>query len=516
MGIKKKRKQLTKLWKTMESNLPSAPPSSPYKSAPIEYLPTEIKIEILSQLPDLASLRDLVKASPHFHSVYLFDRRRILRHLLARTTPRPIFLEVLSLAALRRAADCDSLPLKDEVKILGLAKGFLNTYDELRGLSQEFVENVRETTQKVGADVEVEEKEEVEKRSINGVTFTYSKGDGLSAQFAALLLDELLAVVRQHFIVRAMTEDIVRSCLRLNPFTGKRHRGKSNDHESGSGGGSDDGILPLSRSETCRIYRALYRLELLAVMHTRWGVRYPNHHIAFLNFLSPWEIEEIHCIRNYMYQIFLTSSSETSASSNNSVLDCQVRVINSNKARCERRGRASGVGIGIGGPDVDDDVYFDLAVDDQREQYLARGLEFLWRWFQASDQYESSPVTKHITSTDVNNSLMDPSQHRKINPSISAIESNPTSASFFLTRALNPNIVGVFRPVRASETFTSDADWSRPNLGWAWLHKKNSKYLCQMHNCYNRKWGYVFWDQKRLTQMGMTEEMRMEYAPFVD
>ncbi|OJD16852.1 hypothetical protein ACJ73_08845 [Blastomyces percursus] len=500
----------------MESNLPSATPSSSYKRTPIENLPTEIKIEILSQLPDLVSLRDLVKASPHFHSVYLFDRRRILHHLLARTTPRPFFLEVISLAALRRAADYDSLPLKGDVEILGLAKGFLNTYDELRGLSQGSVGNVREMTQKVGADVDIEEKEEVEKRSINGVTFTYSKGDGLSAQFAALSLDELLAIVRQHFIIRAVLEDIVRSYLILNPFTGKRYRGNSNDHERGSSSGSDDGILQLSRNETYRIYRALYRLELLALTHTLWGVRYPNYHIAFLNFLSPWEIEEIHCIRNYMYQIYLTSSSETRASSDNSVLGGQVRVIDRNKARCQRRGRVSGVGIGIGEPDVDDDVYFDLVVDDQREQCLTRGIEFLWRWFQKSDQDESSPVTKTITNNVVNNSLINPSQHRKMNSSISAIESNPTSASLFLTRALNPNTMGFFRPIRASETFTSDADWSRPNLGWAWLHKKNSKYLCQMHNCYNRKWGYVFWDQKRLAQMGLTEEMRAEYAPFVD
>ncbi|PGH07497.1 hypothetical protein GX51_01798 [Blastomyces parvus] len=498
----------------MESNLPSTPPSSSYERAPIEHLPTEIKIEVLRQLPNLTSLRDLIKASPHFHSVYLFDRRRILRHLLARRTPRPIFVEVVSLAALRRPVDYDSLMLKGEVGTPGLVKGFLNIYDELRGLSHGSVDNVRETKQKVDAGVDVEEKEEVAKMSINGVNFTYSKDDGLSAQFAALSLDELLVVVRQHFIIRAISEDIALSCLRLNPFTGQRYRGNSNNHGRGSGGGSDDGILPLSGSEACRIYRALYQLEILALMHARWGRQYPNYNIAFLNSLPPWEIEEMHCIRNYIYQIYLTSSTGTSPSSNNNVLDGQLRVLDRNKAKCQRRGRASGVGIGIGGPDVDDDVYFDLAVDDRREQYLARGLEFLWRWLQISDQDESSPVAKTTTNTDVNNSVIDPSQQRMMNR-ISAIESNPTSASFFLTGALN--IMSFFRPnVKASETFMSDADWSRPNLGWEWLHKKNSKYLCQLHNCYNRKWGYVFWDQKRLTQMGLTEEMRTEYAPFID
>ncbi|KLJ12580.1 hypothetical protein EMPG_12408 [Blastomyces silverae] len=502
----------------MESNLPSTPSSSSYKRAPIEYLPTEIKIEILRQVPDLVSLRDLVKASPDFHSVYLFDRRRILRHVLAQTTPQPIFAEVVSLAALRRAGDYDSLPLKDEEETLTLAKGFLKTYGKLRELSLGLVDNVRETTQQVGADVDVEEMEEVERRSINGVTFTYSKVDGLSAQFATFSLDELLVVVRQHFIIRAVSEDVALSCLRLNPFTGKRYRGNSNDHMRGRGGGSDDGILPLSESETYRIYRALYRLEILALVHTGLRVRYAKYPLEFLNFFPPWEIEEIHCIRNYMYQIYRTSSADRSASSNNSILDGQVRAVNRNRARCQRRGRASGIGIGIGGPDVDEDVHFDLAVHDQREQYLAHGLEFLWRWFHVSDQDGSSPGTKTIANTDnVSNGLMDPTQQRKMNPSISVIESNPENASFFLTRALNPKFTGFFRlNVKASKTFTSDADLSRPNLGWERLHKMNSNYLCQMHNCYNRKWGYVFWDQKRLTLMGLTEEMSTEYAPFID
>ncbi|KKZ66153.1 hypothetical protein EMCG_08109 [[Emmonsia] crescens] len=501
----------------MASALLQKPPTL-YKRAPIEYIPAEIKIEILCQLPDLLSLRDLVKASPDFHSVYRFDRRRILSRLLARTTPLPILVEVASLPALRRTDDYDSSKLEEGVGRLGFAKDFLSIYDELLRTSQGPDPDSRDTKKNVGADVDAEEKEEVAKRNINGVNFTYSRDNGISAQFSALSVNELLLVVRQHFIVHSISQDFTLSCLRLNPFTGKRYRDNADDPGFGNGGGSGDGILPLSGTETFRIHRALYRLEMLGLIYTLWEVRDPNYYITFLKSLPPWEMEEIHCVRNYMYQVYLTSSLEMNIPSNYNVVEDRGRAMNRghrNNARSRRRGRAGGIGIARAGSD--DDVDFDLAVDDQRELYLSLGLEFLWRWFHVSDQDESRPVTTANTNTNVSKSLVGLSQQPMINPKICVTEGNSTSASFFLTRALNPSATGFFRPiVKASETFTSDADWPRPNLGWEWLHHKNSKYLCQMHNCYNRKWGYVFWDQKRLTEMGLREEMRREYAPFVD
>ncbi|QSS63094.1 hypothetical protein I7I51_00151 [Histoplasma capsulatum] len=496
----------------MESTLSTSHPSLPKRTS-IEYLPAEIKIEILCLLPDLESLRDVVKASPGFHSIYQFDRRRILARLLTRTTPLAILAEVASLPVLRRSSDRGSLKGTEEVGILGFAKSFLNIYDELCCFFRNSVGDGRDMKKNVGTDADVERgiKEEIKNRSVNGVNFTYSKDNGLSAQFCALSLDELLVVVRQHFIVHAISEDFSMSCLRLNPFTGKRY-------ENGTGTGGGDEIFPLSEAESYRIRRALYRVEMLGFMHTVWHMNDPNYYITFLKSLPPWEVEEIHCIRNYMYQIYLTSRPETNRSSNKSVIDGQERAANRARVRSRIRGRASGIGVGIGGPDLEDDVDFDLAVDDQREQYLTRGLEFLWQWFHLSDQVKPCPVMKAKVKTGTNgNKTMKISQQRMVNPATWVIESHSTNASFFLTRALNPSVTGYFWPIiERSEKLISDADWSRANLGWEWLHKKNSKYLCQMHNYYNRKWGYVFWDQGRLTQMGLTEEMRWEYAPFVD
>ncbi|OAX83086.1 hypothetical protein ACJ72_02557 [Emergomyces africanus] len=467
----------------MESTHLPSPPTL-YKRTSIEYLPAEIKVEILCQLADLQSLREFVKASPDFHSVYQFDRRRILCRLLARTTPLPILVEVASLPALRRV-DHDSLKRKEgEERSLGVAKGFLNIYDELRCFSRASDRDGCDTKPNVVTDAGAKENEVAEKRSINGVNFTYSKDIGISAQFDALSLDELLLVVRQHFIVRSISEDFALSCLTLNPFTGKECCG--------------DSILPLSEAESYRIHRALYRLEMLALIYKLWKVRDPSYFITFLQSLPPWEMEEVHCIRNYMYQIYFRGRLERRDSSNCGMVDGQGRAIDhtqSYKVRRRRRGRAGGNGIGIGRAGSDDYDNFDLAVNGRREQYLTLGLEFLWQWFHESDQDGSRRSNKRICET------------QKDSPEV----------LYFLTHALNLNIMEFFRPfVNRSESFTSDANLSGPNLGWEWLHQMNSKYLCQLHNCYIRKWGYVFWDQKRLIGMGLRKEMRREYAPFVD
>ncbi|OJD13978.1 hypothetical protein AJ78_05638 [Emergomyces pasteurianus Ep9510] len=490
--------------------LPSS--STLHKRATVEYLPAEIKIEILCQLADLLTLRNFVKASPDFHRVYRFDRRRILGRLLARTTPLPFLVEVASLPALRRAAHYD--PLKGEEWSLRFTKGFLNIYNELRCFSRISDHDGHDPKRVVDTNSVVNENERVETRSINGVNFTYSKDIGISAQLDSLSLDELLLVVRLHFIVHSISEDFALSCLRLNPFTAKRYHGRLADNGCGNGGGSVDRILPLSDTETYRIHRALYRLEMLALIYKLWRVRDPNFYITFLQSLPPWEMEEIHCVRNYMYQIYLIGSFEVSDSSNCSVVDGRGRAMDhalSNEARRGRRGRVGGTGIRIGGTDSDGCVDFDLAVDNQREQYLTLGLEFLWQWIHEFDQDESCRVIKTNPDVNVNKTLV------SLDPKICVTGSDSTGVSFFLTRALNPSVVGFFRPMANSpQSFTSDANWPGPNLGWEWLHHMNSKYLCQMHNCYNRKWGYVFWDKKRLTGMGLREEMRREYAPFVD
>ncbi|PGH11567.1 hypothetical protein AJ79_04825 [Helicocarpus griseus UAMH5409] len=432
--------------------------------ATLEHLPTEIKIEILCHLPDLSSLRTLVNASPDFHSVYRFDRRQILRRLLTRTTPLPNLVEVASIPALRRRVDYDLLKQKGDPGSPGFAKGFLNMYDELRGFC----------------------------RSANDDAAR--KGD----------VDQ----------GRSISENFALSCLKINPFTGKGYTHGADGHASNIECGG--GILPLSETEKYRIHRALYRLEMLGAIYTLWKVRDPNYYIAFLKSLPPWEMEEIHCVRNYMYQVYLAISLETDAvSSHHSTADGEERVMGcgqgnraSNRRRMGRRGGISSGAHSSFALDLDSD----LAVDDQREHCLTLGLEFLWRWLQESDKDGPRPVP----DGDTDSSPVNSPEQQTLAPTISVTEGHLSGTSFFLTRALNPSAMGFFRIIREPQTFTSDVDWQRPNLAWEWLHHMNTKYLCQVHNCYNRWWGYVFWDQARLMAMGLKEEMKRQFAPFFD
>ena len=53
--------------------------------AAIENIPAEIGLLILEKMPDLCALRNIVKASPFMHAVYIKNRQRLLTRVLAKT-----------------------------------------------------------------------------------------------------------------------------------------------------------------------------------------------------------------------------------------------------------------------------------------------------------------------------------------------------------------------------------------------------------------------------------------------
>ncbi|KAK2803659.1 hypothetical protein FQN50_006875 [Emmonsiellopsis sp. PD_5] len=498
---------------------PSTPPyPHPYQYPPpptpsLSHLPPELKFQILTSLPDLPSLRSLIKASPAFHALYLHDQRRILRTLLARVIPQPVLVEVALIPALKRER-CDD----DEEEGGSFAERFLERYEGLEGV-------LKGVEGGCGRDGEVR---------VNGVRFAYSKGDrdtngnsngtengGLSVDFSDFTLTELREIVRQHYIVHSIAEDMARSCLRVNPFT-KEVAAIDDSYDNNE-------MLPLSETETYRIHRALYRVQILAHLYTLWRVRDPNYYTAFLKMFPPWEREEIHCVRNYMYKAFLDVSLDGNVS------DCYARGQESagtaRRSRSRKRRRGSG-----SGNCSDSDFEFDLAIDDQREQCLTLGLEFLWKWLH--HPVPPAPIANTNTSTNTNHAtaiIRKKSRSTRLPlplpihiplhpPSPSTPPSTPNSPTqthshsqhppntptpppTFLTRALNPSIsLGFFRPIvnSALETFTTDAAcWHRPNLGWTSLHEKNTKYSAQARNAYCRGWGYVFWDEGRLRGLGL-------------
>ncbi|KAK2775182.1 hypothetical protein FQN53_003282 [Emmonsiellopsis sp. PD_33] len=491
------------------------PAPSPHPLASLSHLPPELKFQILTSLPDLPSLRSLIKASPSFHALYLHDQRRILRTLLARVIPQPVLVEVALVSALKREGCA-------EEEGESFAERFLERYEGLRGVLKG-----------EGEGLEGNGDEDGEVR-VNGVRFWYSKAGrdrdrdrdgngngngngGLSIDFSSFTLAELREVVRQHYIVHSIAEDTARSCLRVNPFTKEAAMDSYNNNEP---------MLALSETETYRIHRALYRVQILAHLYRVWCVRDPNYYTAFLKSFPPWEREEIHCLRNYMYKAFLDICSDGDVS--NSCEGAQESAGIGRRLRSRKRRRGSD-------NRSDSDFEFDLAIDDQREHCLTLGLEFLWQWLHhpvpptpiantddTNTNYATAIIRKKPRSTrlpiplPIHIPLHPPSPSTPPSTPNSPTNTHPQHPPFppntrtppttFLTRALNPSIsLGFFRPIvnSALETFTTDTAWHRPNLGWTSLHERNTKYSAQARNAYCRGWGYVFWDEGRLRGLGL-------------
>ncbi|KAE8137688.1 hypothetical protein BDV38DRAFT_282625 [Aspergillus pseudotamarii] len=107
-------------------------------------------------------------------------------------------------------------------------------------------------------------------------------------------------MARLHTIVEFILEDIVHSFLELRPDAQKPKEEK----------------VVLSPSETFRMQRALYRLEIHRLLFNSRdlpsfaGLDYfedvhldgNDQWIFFLSLFSPWEMEEIRCVLMYMFR----------------------------------------------------------------------------------------------------------------------------------------------------------------------------------------------------------------------
>ncbi|KAE8412910.1 hypothetical protein BDV36DRAFT_304538 [Aspergillus pseudocaelatus] len=120
--------------------------------------------------------------------------------------------------------------------------------------------------------------------------------------FASMAEDDLLEMAPLHTIVEFILEDMVNSFLELRPDTQKPKEEK----------------VVLSPSETFRMQRALYRLEIHRLLFNNRdlpsfdGLDYfedvhPDDNdqwIFFLSLFSPWEMEEIRCVLKYMFRAY--------------------------------------------------------------------------------------------------------------------------------------------------------------------------------------------------------------------
>ncbi|KAE8308024.1 hypothetical protein BDV41DRAFT_23274 [Aspergillus transmontanensis] len=187
------------------------------ESVTLEALPPEIKTVVLYAIPDLASLNALVHASPSFHALYISQRKQLLSTILARCLQLPVMVDaVAALIALRGREERRKVPKPGREAV----DEFLSKYIPLRSILNP-------------------------PNSFSARKYLCQKLDVYQV-FASLTEDELLEMARLHTTVEFILEDMVHSFLELRP-----------DSQTPK----EKNIL-LSPSETFRMQRALYRLEI--------------------------------------------------------------------------------------------------------------------------------------------------------------------------------------------------------------------------------------------------------------
>jgi len=130
------------------------------------------------------------------------------------------------------------------------------------------------------------------------------------AKCDSLDIRTLESLSRLQFVVTKITLDFYETTLSIHPVTGEII------HSRGD----------LSPNEQRRIYRALYRFELLRALFTEPRIRIPSESrrcfnamdqsLLFLSIFKVWEVEELACMRDYIIrrhtEILRESSSELS------------------------------------------------------------------------------------------------------------------------------------------------------------------------------------------------------------
>lgn len=357
--------------------------------ASLQGLPFDLKIAVLQFLPGILALKSLVIASKEYFAVYRDERQLILSSILRSELPPAILFEAISVQDARGLP-----PGKDKEAITS----FLNQY------------KIKRST----------------RPDINTVT-----------------LESLISISRTHYLIEAVANDYATSIVVTNPRTGK----------------TEGSPLPISHNEERRLHRALYRVELFCSLFENFN-RYGEQVQAlpssfffdsemariFLALFSPWQVEEITCIRNWVVHYY-------------------ARVLIRRKREVyELHYKHYGCNLRPWGK-----LPFSQH-DESAERLLSLGLQFFHK------------ATQEI--------FIDPREEVDLPPDIGANQE-------FLTDSLY-EYREQRRPSRTLETkFTSDV--CGPNAAWDWCRPIREK---RSHNHWHveelRDIGYVMWDRERL------------------
>ncbi|KAI3334162.1 hypothetical protein F4824DRAFT_468903 [Ustulina deusta] len=235
-------------------------------SSCLESLPTELGILLLSSMPDLPTLRALVRASPILHAQYRADRNGILRACLGREMDG--FLVDAYATAMSRARELGPRTNKAITDYLDAYRVWLSSSSPFPNIRSIDPGHIRWM-----------------------VAYHISVARPLARLYSnwalANLKKAVLSSTGQQGAVATKANDVV----------------EEGEEEPA---GQDDHNIKLSRSEEIRIFRALYRYETCHHLfgHSqgqRQGGFY-HHEINGLFFclLDPWEAEAVGCINAFV------------------------------------------------------------------------------------------------------------------------------------------------------------------------------------------------------------------------
>jgi hypothetical protein len=239
------------------------------KATSLESLPTEIKILLLLNLPDPASLRAFVRASALYHELYRCQRRLFLSTALFNCLTYNglhIALTVLEASVILQEVDNQD---GDDQEDLVFRK---------QRLRYQFFEQPSSIY--------------MSRYWLDNIDF-----------------DTLISTLHYHWRIAAVASKYIEETLSTNPVTGELQSFHS--HKI------------ISRCESHRVYRALYYFELYCLLFgshdpgsspglfdggspeygQRVTLNYVENQFSLLRFfplIASWEIEEIACIRHYV------------------------------------------------------------------------------------------------------------------------------------------------------------------------------------------------------------------------
>jgi hypothetical protein len=266
-----------KLWRVLHSNprsqstssapasLPPAqaepkPASTPSRtslvaSVDIETLPPELNLAILSWLPDLRSLDALLRASPGCYRVYQTSKTKILAALLRRELAPSILFEA------RSASRAKHIP-RDE-NWLPILSNFMDEYKASK------------------AEIKVGEPDP-----------DLDLGD-----------EDVEQMAKRHLLIQTLIGYFCTDTVLHIPVTEAPGTSASLNLE-----------FEMSETERHRIYRSLYRYQIFVTLFGDksfqpsyrpkdfWAQEMAELFLsAFAQ--SPWEVEELACVRDWMYRV---------------------------------------------------------------------------------------------------------------------------------------------------------------------------------------------------------------------